>query len=58
MVTRGGVAISELESATLACRRIRGLACAGEIVDVDGRCGGFNLSWAFASGRLATCAAQ
>ncbi|MDX9867777.1 MAG: aminoacetone oxidase family FAD-binding enzyme [Kiritimatiellia bacterium] len=58
MVTRGGVAISELESATLACRRIRGLACAGEIVDVDGRCGGFNLSWAFASGRLAACAAQ
>lgn len=53
MVTRGGVALRELDPATLACRRLRGLACAGEVVDVDGRCGGYNLTWAFASGRLA-----
>ncbi len=53
MVTRGGVALSELHAATLACRRIRGLYCAGEVVDLDGRCGGYNLTWAFASGRLA-----
>ena len=53
MVTRGGVAVNELEPGTLECRRIRGLYCAGEVVDLDGRCGGYNLTWAFASGRLA-----
>lgn len=53
MATRGGVALSELDPKTLACRRIRGLFCAGEVVDLDGPCGGYNLTWAFASGRLA-----
>ena len=53
MVTRGGVALDELEPKTMACRRIQGLYCAGEVVDLDGRCGGYNLTWAFASGRLA-----
>lgn len=53
MVTRGGVALNELDPRTLACHRRPGLFCAGEVVDLDGRCGGFNLTWAFASGRLA-----
>ncbi len=53
MATRGGVALSELDPKTLACRRIEGLFCAGEVVDLDGPCGGYNLTWAFASGRLA-----
>jgi predicted Rossmann fold flavoprotein len=53
MATRGGVALCELDPKTLACRRIRGLFCAGEVVDLDGPCGGYNLTWAFASGRLA-----
>lgn len=53
MLTRGGVALSELDPRTLGCRRIAGLHCAGEIVDLDGPCGGYNLTWAFASGRLA-----
>ncbi|HNX34889.1 MAG TPA: aminoacetone oxidase family FAD-binding enzyme [Kiritimatiellia bacterium] len=53
MATRGGVALRELDPKTLACRNIRGLYCAGEVVDLDGRCGGFNLTWAFASGRQA-----
>ncbi|MDR2850235.1 MAG: aminoacetone oxidase family FAD-binding enzyme [Verrucomicrobiota bacterium] len=53
MVTRGGVALSELDPKTLASRRVRGLFCAGEVVDLDGLCGGYNLTWAFASGRLA-----
>ena len=53
MVTRGGVATHELDPSTLACRRLGGLACAGEVIDVDGCCGGYNLTWAFASGRLA-----
>ncbi len=53
MVTRGGVALEELDPKTLACRRVRGLYCAGEVVDLDAPCGGYNLTWAFASGRLA-----
>ena len=53
MATRGGVALSELDPKTLACRRVEGLYCAGEVVDLDGPCGGYNLTWAFASGRLA-----
>jgi predicted flavoprotein YhiN len=60
MATRGGVALDELDPRTLGCRRVQGLFCAGEAVDLDGRCGGYNLSWAFASGRLAglaTCTA-
>ena len=50
MVTRGGVARSELAPATLACRRVAGLHCVGECVDADAPCGGYNLTWAFASG--------
>jgi predicted Rossmann fold flavoprotein len=53
MLTRGGVALSELDPRTLGCRRIAGLYCAGELVDLDGPCGGYNLTWALASGRLA-----
>jgi len=57
MLTRGGIALNELSSDTLACKRIAGLACAGEIVDLDGPCGGYNLTWAFASGRRAALSA-
>ena len=53
MLTRGGVALRELDAQTLACKRIRNLHCAGEVVDLDAPCGGFNLTWAFASGCLA-----
>ena len=53
MVTRGGVALEELDPRTLACRRFPGLHCVGEVVDLDGPCGGYNLTWAFASGWLA-----
>jgi hypothetical protein len=56
MLTRGGVALKELEPSTLACRRIRNLHCVGETVDVDAPCGGYNLTWAFASGFLAASA--
>jgi len=53
MVTRGGVSLREVESRTLASRRVAGLAFAGEILDLDGPSGGFNLQWAFSSGHLA-----
>lgn len=56
MVTRGGIALKELNASTLACRRIRNLYCVGEVVDVDAPCGGYNLTWAFASGFLAAAA--
>lgn len=52
MVTRGGVKLDEVNPKTLESRIVRGLFFAGEILDVDGPCGGFNLQWAFASGFL------
>ena len=52
-VTSGGVPVSEISSETMESAICRGLYFAGEIVDVDAGCGGFNLQWAFASGLLA-----
>ena len=53
MVTRGGVSLREVDPKTLQSRKIRGLYFAGEILDLDGPCGGYNLQWAFSSGWLA-----
>ena len=53
MVTRGGVALEEVDPRTLESRIIRGLYFAGEVLDVDGPCGGYNISWALASGTAA-----
>jgi predicted Rossmann fold flavoprotein len=55
MVTRGGVALAGVDPRTLQSRHVSGLYFAGEILDLDGPCGGYNLTWAFASGRLAGC---
>ena len=52
-VTAGGVPLSEIDLATMASRRCDGLYLCGEILDVDGRIGGYNFQWAWASGRLA-----
>ena len=52
-VTAGGVPLTELDLATMASRRCAGLYLCGEILDVDGRIGGYNFQWAWASGRLA-----
>ncbi len=49
-VTKGGIPFSEVTDG-LESRFIKGLYFAGEILDVDGQCGGFNLQWAFASAR-------
>jgi len=49
-VMRGGVDTRELSSKTLECRRVPGLYFAGEVLDVTGKVGGFNLHWAWASG--------
>lgn len=57
MITRGGVEVREAYPETLESRLMRGLFFAGETLDLDGPCGGYNLHWAFASGALAGTAA-
>jgi predicted Rossmann fold flavoprotein len=52
-VTADGVPLSEIDLSTMASRRCEGLYLCGEILDVDGRIGGYNFQWAWASGRLA-----
>ncbi len=52
-VIRGGIAADEWDPGTLESHLVPGLFAAGEILDVDGDCGGFNLMFAFASGILA-----
>ncbi|MCC8190163.1 MAG: aminoacetone oxidase family FAD-binding enzyme, partial [Planctomycetes bacterium] len=53
MITRGGVDVREITPHTLESRLLDGLYFAGEMLDMDGPCGGYNLHWAFASGALA-----
>jgi hypothetical protein len=48
-VTAGGVSLDEIDPATLESRVCPGLYFAGEILDVDGRIGGFNFQWAWSS---------
>ena len=52
MVTRGGVALDEVDPQTMESKLVSGLFFAGEVLDVDGPCGGYNISWALASGFL------
>jgi predicted Rossmann fold flavoprotein len=52
-VTAGGVPLEEIDAATMESRRSGGLHLAGEILDVDGRLGGFNFQWAWSSGWVA-----
>jgi predicted Rossmann fold flavoprotein len=58
MVTRGGVSLKEIDPDTLASKRLPGLYLAGEVLDLDGPSGGFNLQWAFSSGHLAGSSAS
>ena len=52
-VTAGGIRTSEFYSETLESRVCHNLFAAGEVLDIDGRCGGYNLQWAWSSGMLA-----
>lgn len=52
-VTAGGIRTDEFDPETLQSRRCPGLYAAGEVLDIDGDCGGYNLQWAWSSGRLA-----
>lgn len=50
-VTQGGIPLHEVDE-HLQSKYVKGLYFAGEMLDVDGKCGGYNLHWAWASGRL------
>ena len=52
-VTAGGLRSSDFDPRTLESRLVSGLFACGELLDIDGDCGGYNLQWAWASGRLA-----
>jgi predicted flavoprotein YhiN len=52
-VTAGGVPLEEVDLRTMESRRCPGLYLVGEILDVDGRLGGFNFQWAWSSGFVA-----
>ena len=49
----GGIPLSEVDLRTMESRKRKGLYFAGEVMDVVGPCGGYNLTWAIASGMLA-----
>lgn len=52
-VTAGGMLTEEFDPTTMESKLVPGLYACGEVLDVDGDCGGFNLQWAWSSGRLA-----
>lgn len=52
-VTAGGIDTREVDPYTMESKLMKGLYFAGEILDIDGRCGGFNLQWAWSSGLAA-----
>ena len=52
-VTAGGIKCTEFDKFTMESKKVKGLYAAGEMLDVDGDCGGFNLQWAFSSGYVA-----
>ncbi len=52
-VTAGGIDASEFFPETMESRIVPNLYACGEVLDVDGDCGGYNLQWAWSSGRLA-----
>ena len=52
-VTAGGILTSEFDPATMESKLVPGLYACGEVLDIDGDCGGYNLQWAWSSGRLA-----
>ncbi len=52
-VTAGGVKTAQFDPQTLESRLVPGLYACGEVLDIDGDCGGYNLQWAWSSGYLA-----
>ena len=56
-VTAGGIYTSEFDPHTMESKLVSGLYACGEVLDIDGDCGGYNLQWAWSSGRCAGTAA-
>ena len=52
-VTAGGMITEQFDERTMESKLVSGLYACGEVLDIDGDCGGFNLQWAWSSGRLA-----
>ena len=52
-VTKGGAVTDEFEPETMESKKVKNLYAAGEVLDIDGDCGGYNLQWAWSSGYLA-----
>lgn len=52
-VTAGGIVTADFDPETMESKLCKGLFACGEVLDVDGDCGGYNLQWAWSSGRLA-----
>ena len=53
MITRGGVTLKEIVPETMESKKLKGLFFCGEVMNLDGPCGGYNLQWSFASGFVA-----
>lgn len=53
MITRGGINLKEINPKTMQSKIINGLYFCGEVMNLDGPCGGYNLQWSFSSGALA-----
>ena len=53
MITRGGISLKEINPKTMQSKLINGLYFCGEVMNLDGPCGGYNLQWSFSSGYLA-----
>ena len=52
-VTAGGVNVDEVDPRTMESKIVPGVYFAGEVLDIDGDCGGYNLQWAWSSGYVA-----
>lgn len=52
-VSAGGISTAEVDENTMESKLVKGLFFTGEVLDVDGTCGGYNLQWAWSSGHLA-----
>jgi predicted Rossmann fold flavoprotein len=53
MITRGGISLKEIDPYTMKSKKLQGLYFCGEVMNIDGPCGGYNLQWSFASGHIA-----
>ena len=53
IITRGGISLKEINPKTMQSKLVNGLYFCGEVMNLDGPCGGYNLQWSFSSGYLA-----